>query len=229
MKKLLYIVTLFFFVFNTFAGRAVLPEGEIIVLDTTASDVMPMQKNNVTTHDSQSVMPENSSTTNIDRTDSMTEENVATTDTMSEIQTGFSQGSVSRSVFTTDISGHEPVDKIENLNSNNRSVVYFTELRNMSGQTAIHRWEFNGNVMAETKFKIAGPRWRVWSSKNLLPSWTGEWKVSVLNGVGEVISEDVFNYIEEDIVDAGSQQSSMTDAPIAESNSESNGTNDNLN
>jgi len=36
--------------------------------------------------------------------------------------------------------------------------------------------------------------WRVWSSKNLVPSWVGEWKVSVLNDLGDIISEDVFKY-----------------------------------
>jgi len=41
---------------------------------------------------------------------------------------------------------------------------------------------------------VRGPRWRVWSSKTFLPTATGEWKVSVLNGAGEVIAEDVVDY-----------------------------------
>ena len=76
--------------------------------------------------------------------------------------------------------------------SNN--LFYFTELRDMSGQTAIHRWEYDGKVVTEVKFNVRGPRWRVWSSKAFTPGWAGEWKVSVLNGAGEIISEDQVNY-----------------------------------
>jgi len=115
------------------------------------------------------------------------------------------------------------------MQSSNRSVFYFTELRDMSGQTAIHRWEFNGNVMAETKFNIAGPRWRVWSSKNLLPSWTGEWKVSVLNGVGDVISEDIFNYIEAEMLETKTPQSNEIETPEVMSDPELGYSNDKLN
>lgn len=185
MKKLLYIVISFFFVVNTSAEVVMLAEGEIIVLGTPASDIKPDNRSD-----------------NIQSNKS---------ETIQEQQGGSMQGSVARSIFTTLVSEHEPIDKIEKLQTNNRSVYYFTELRGMSGQTAIHRWEFNGNVMAETKFTIAGPRWRVWSSKNLLPSWTGEWKVSVLNGVGDVISEDIFSYVEEEISGSDLQQENVTE------------------
>ncbi len=108
-----------------------------------------------------------------------------------EEQAGFSRGSVTRSVFTSGVSEREPVDRLDVVDPRTGKVFYFTELRDMSGQTATHRWEHDGKVMAEVTFDVRGPRWRVWSSKNLDPSWTGEWRVSVLNGAGEVIAEDV--------------------------------------
>lgn len=111
-----------------------------------------------------------------------------------EEQAGFSRGSVVRSVFTTGIDEREPVDKLNTAQSEQENVYYFTELRDMSGQTATHRWEHNGEVQAEVKFDVRGPRWRVWSSKTFSPDLEGEWKVSVLNGAGEVISEDIVNY-----------------------------------
>ncbi len=109
-------------------------------------------------------------------------------------QSGFSRGSVVRSVFTTAVEDREPADNIKQLNTNSDKVIYYTELRDMAGQTAKHRWEYNGKIMAEVEFKVGGSRWRVWSSKRLVPGWTGEWKVSVLNGANEVISEDVLTY-----------------------------------
>ena len=109
-------------------------------------------------------------------------------------QSGFSRGSVVRSVFTSAVKDREPTDSIKELNTNSDKVIYYTELRDMAGQTARHRWEYNGKIMAEVEFKVGGSRWRVWSSKSLVPGWTGEWKVSVLNGANEVISEDILTY-----------------------------------
>lgn len=109
-------------------------------------------------------------------------------------QSGFSRGSVVRSTFTTAIEDREPVNDMKTITNNEGKVFYYTELRDMSGQTATHRWEYNGEVKAEVKFNVGGPRWRVWSSKSFVPGWTGDWKVSVINGAGEIISEDMFNY-----------------------------------
>ena len=103
-------------------------------------------------------------------------------------QAGFSSGSVVRSSFTSAIDEREPVDNFDKIPNDNK-VYFFTELRDMSGQTAIHRWEHNGEVKAEVEFNVGGPRWRVWSSKTFNPEGKGEWKVSVLNGANEVIKE----------------------------------------
>ncbi len=109
-------------------------------------------------------------------------------------QSGFSRGSVVRSAFTRTIDEREPTENLENLTNENGQVKFFTELRDMSGQTAIHRWEYDGKIVAEVEFNVKGPRWRVWSSKSLIPQWTGDWKVSVVNGAGEVISEKNLSY-----------------------------------
>ncbi len=122
----------------------------------------------------------------------MSESNMS--EPMAMEQSGFSRGSVVRSVFTTAVDEREPTDNIKELSTLSDKVIYYTELRDMSGQTAKHRWEFNGEVMAEVEFNVGGSRWRVWSSKSFVPGWTGEWKVSVLNGANEVISEDVLSY-----------------------------------
>ena len=112
-----------------------------------------------------------------------------TTATAMQEQSGFSRGSVVRSAFTRTVEEREPTEDLQNLTNENGQVKFFTELRDMSGQTATHRWEYEGKVVAEVAFDVKGPRWRVWSSKSLMPQWTGDWKVSVINGAGEVISE----------------------------------------
>jgi len=114
--------------------------------------------------------------------------------TVMEEQSGFSRGSVVRSAFTRTIDEREPTESLENLTNENGQVKFFTELRDMSGQKAVHRWEYDGKIVAEVEFNVKGPRWRVWSSKSLTPQWTGEWKVSVINAAGEVISEKNLSY-----------------------------------
>lgn len=113
---------------------------------------------------------------------------------MMEEQSGFSRGSVVRSAFTREVEEREPTENLQKLTNENGEVKFFTELRDMNGQTATHRWEYDGKVVAEISFDVKGPRWRVWSSKSLVPQWTGDWKVSVVNGAGEVISEKKFSY-----------------------------------
>jgi len=127
-------------------------------------------------------------------------------------QTGFSSGSVMRSAFTTRIDNREPVDDVEKVDNETREVFYFTELRDMEGQTAKHRWEYQGEVMAEVEFNVKGPRWRVWSSKRFVPDWTGEWSVSVVNAANEVIAEDKLQYVEGSEVNSVDDQGVESDA-----------------
>ena len=151
---------------------------------------------------SQSVFAEESQTTTMETNQAETqviESDVSATETapaataMAE-QSGFSRGSVVRSAFTRDVDEREPTEDLQKLTNDNGQVKFFTELRDMSGQTAIHRWEYDGKVVAEVSFDVKGPRWRVWSSKSFVPQWTGDWKVSVINGAGEVISEKKLSY-----------------------------------
>jgi len=125
-------------------------------------------------------------------------------------KSGFSRGSVVRSAFTREIDEREPTENLQKLTNDNGQVKFFTELRDMSGQTAIHRWQYEGNVVAEVEFNVKGPRWRVWSSKSFVPQWTGDWKVSVINGAGEVISEKNLSY---DIATAS--ETALETAPAA--------------
>lgn len=167
--------------------------GVAMAADPAAHNAMP-----AASELSDSMMQENSATTDnaaaIDATaaEATSTEAAAANDAVTE-QAGFSRGSVIRSVFTTAVQEREPVDKLNNTEAEQERVFYFTELRDMSGQTAIHRWEKEGNVMAEVKFDVRGPRWRVWSSKSFQPTSAGEWKVSVLNGAGEIIAEETLN------------------------------------
>jgi len=103
-------------------------------------------------------------------------------------------GSVSRASFTTAIVEREPVGEIVSLTEETDEVLFFSELLGLEGHTVTHRWEFDGEVVAEVPFQIGGPRWRVHSSKRLQPSWSGEWSVEVIDETGAPLTRKAFTY-----------------------------------
>jgi hypothetical protein len=102
-----------------------------------------------------------------------------------------SDGHVARATFTSDIEDREPVDQLVRLESEPGQVYFFTELRDMTGQIARHRWQYNDQIVAEKTFEIKGPRWRVWSGRPFETNHVGVWKVSVLNNANQVMVEQV--------------------------------------
>ena len=103
---------------------------------------------------------------------------------------------VARALFTSEVQNREPTDTITSLSNDKNKIYFYSELTGLGGQTVIHRWEYQGKTMGEVKFNVGGPRWRVWSSKTLLPQWTGEWRVSIIDGSGNKVGEGTFNYTE---------------------------------
>jgi RND family efflux transporter MFP subunit len=107
-------------------------------------------------------------------------------------------GRVVRATFTSGVTKREPVDSVETFPNDRDRVLFFTELHGMQGQTVTHRWEFNGRVVAEVPFEVRGWRWRVYSSKGLLPGQLGEWRVSVVDPAGRPLLTDTFRYVAAD-------------------------------
>ena len=104
-------------------------------------------------------------------------------------------GEVNRAVFATAIDNREPVATFDSLDSSaTRSVTFFTELSNLSGQTVTHQWTHNDKVMFEKSFEVKAERWRVWTSKTLIPNWSGTWTVNVLDDERTLLASKSFEY-----------------------------------
>lgn len=114
--------------------------------------------------------------------------------TMAAVQDSMSTGTVARATITSDVQNREPVDSLSTVTTDDAKIYYFTEIQDMAGHTVTHRWEYNGQVMAEINFEIGGPRWRVFSSKTMMPYWLGDWKVSVVDENGSPLSVNTFSY-----------------------------------
>ena len=105
---------------------------------------------------------------------------------------------ISNAVFALDVEDRVPINIVEEADNSLGKIYFFTNIRNLSGERITHRWIYQGRVMADVSFNINGPRWRVWSSKNLWHTWIGEWTVEVLTADGSVLYEKVFNYVDKE-------------------------------
>ena len=104
-------------------------------------------------------------------------------------------GEVIRAMFTIGVDNREPVIMVDSINSSAyHSITFFTELKDLEGHSVTHQWVYNDKVMFEKTFDVKGARWRVWTSKTLLPSWTGIWTVKVLDTDRTELASKSFEY-----------------------------------
>ncbi len=105
-------------------------------------------------------------------------------------------GEVSRAIFTIGVDNREPVIMVDSIDSGSyQSISFFTELKELEGHNVTHPWTYNDEVMFEKTFEVKGARWRVWTSKTLLPSWTGTWTVKVLDTDRTELTSKSFEYL----------------------------------
>ena len=105
---------------------------------------------------------------------------------------------IARAQFTTGIVDHEPVDNVTTIPNSSNKIYFFTEFKNLKGQTVTHRWEYGGKTMAEVHFNIGGNRWRIYSVKSLKPEWTGNWSVSIVDDQGQTLKTDQIEVVAAD-------------------------------
>jgi hypothetical protein len=58
--------------------------------------------------------------------------------------------------------------------------------------TITHVWYRDGKTMARVELPVRSSHWRTYSSKRLLPDWTGAWEVKVLDAAGTVLGSTAF-------------------------------------
>ncbi len=122
-----------------------------------------------------------------------------------KVKQDFSPDRVARAQFTTDIEEQEPINRIDTVFSMDGEVYsadgrplnalyYFTELNGMRGETVLHRWEHNGETVAQISFEVSGDPWSVYSRQDLPPALGGEWRVVVTDAQGNILRTDNFSY-----------------------------------
>ncbi len=73
-------------------------------------------------------------------------------------------------------------------------ITCLTRLKGLEAPTSVtHVWYRDGKTMARVDLNVASSNWRTWSSKRLLPDWTGHWEVKVLDSDGRVLGAAGFD------------------------------------
>ncbi|MEI8644036.1 DUF2914 domain-containing protein [Pseudoalteromonas sp. Hal040] len=107
---------------------------------------------------------------------------------------------VSRAVLTTDVVDREPVNVLKNdvkLAQISNSLSFFSELRNLQGQTVRHQWYYQGQQLASIELAVSSPRFRTYSTKNIMPEQLGDWRVEVIDADGNLLAQKEFRILAE--------------------------------
>lgn len=94
---------------------------------------------------------------------------------------------VAEAVICTAVEEREPIGAAASFPAGTGRLYCFTDLRGAEGQTVIHAWIHEGTTRARVELTARADRWRTWSSKQILPEWTGAWEVKVLTAEGAVL------------------------------------------
>ena len=99
---------------------------------------------------------------------------------------------VAQAAICTAVEEREPVGVAESFPASIDRLYCFTDLRGAEGETVVHAWIHEGTTRARVELTARADRWRTWSSKQILPAWTGQWEVKVLTAEGAVLHTSSF-------------------------------------
>ncbi|MBQ4799969.1 DUF2914 domain-containing protein [Pseudoalteromonas sp. MMG006] len=107
-------------------------------------------------------------------------------------------GKISRAVLTREVSKREPTNVFAadiRLNQFDEGLSFFSELKNLQGQQVKHVWSFEGETMAEISLSVTSPRYRTYSTKKIMDTQTGHWRVDVVDEQGNLIAQKEFRIL----------------------------------
>jgi hypothetical protein len=101
---------------------------------------------------------------------------------------------VAEGVVTTAVVERQPVDSLTSVSPQVGQVYCYTRIAGAAeGAEVTHVWSWQGREMARVALPVRSNDWRTWSSKRILPQWTGEWTVAVLDETGVELTAVVFS------------------------------------
>ncbi|SYZ74657.1 conserved exported hypothetical protein [Candidatus Zixiibacteriota bacterium] len=90
----------------------------------------------------------------------------------------------------TGIQERMPTGMAETFSPDVGQIYLWSKITGSEGETTIkHIWYYQGKEMATVELPVRSSSYRTWSSKNILPQWTGDWSVKVEDASGNVLKE----------------------------------------
>jgi len=86
----------------------------------------------------------------------------------------------------------QAVGTAERFASDVGELACFTRITGGEGQAVVHAWIHEGTTRARVELNVGSDSWRTWSTKQILPSWTGNWEVKVMTPEGQVLQTIAF-------------------------------------
>lgn len=95
--------------------------------------------------------------------------------------------------LATSIEDRSPVGSDTTFTADIGNIFCFTQVQSDTDSSEItHVWYHKDEEKARIKLDVKSENWRTWSSKNILDSWTGPWRVIVEDNNGNVLATKTF-------------------------------------
>lgn len=88
----------------------------------------------------------------------------------------------------TGVQDRAPTGSSMYFNSSVGRLYAFTRIIGAEGDTRVyHKWYHGDTLVADVPLTVRSGDWRTWSTKNVQPDWTGDWRVVVVSEDGAVL------------------------------------------
>jgi hypothetical protein len=100
---------------------------------------------------------------------------------------------VAKAVICTGVQDRAPVGEGTLFPSTVGKIYCYSLILLPEGETTIHHiWYWEDNRMADVPLTVRAPRFRTYSSKQILPQWKGAWRVELTGPDGKVLATTAF-------------------------------------
>ena len=99
---------------------------------------------------------------------------------------------LAEAVVCQDVIDRAPVGSGDVFAKEVPKVYCFTRVVGAEGTQLTHNWYYQGSLKASVKLNVRSSDYRTWSSKTMLPEWTGEWMVEILSADGKPLESIIF-------------------------------------
>ena len=96
------------------------------------------------------------------------------------------------------IEDRQPAGVADRFDAGVEQLYLWSKITGAIDSTAItHIWLYEGKEIAVVELPVKSASWRTWSSKKLLPAWTGEWEARVVGPDGVTMATTRFTIVAE--------------------------------